>query len=426
MKVKVKKSEVSGKVFIPTSKSHTIRALYFGTLANGESLIKSPLISEDTKSCINTCKAFGAIIEYDQNLNIIKIKGTDGNPKLPENVIDVGNSGTTLRIGLSTAALIDGYTIFTGDEQIRTRPLDGLISALNNLGASVISTRNNGKAPVIVKGKALGGKTELKAVTSQYLTSLLINAPLFQNDTEIIVTLLNEKPYVEMTLKWLDNLGIEYKNENFKKFYIPGKQKYRNFEATIPGDFSSASFFFGLGAISKNKIVIENMDMTDFQGDKRVVYLLQEMGADVKIYEKEKRIEIQGGNLKGIKIDMNDIPDALPIMAVVACFAKGKTELLNVPQARLKETDRIKSMFEELTKMGAEIEELPDGLIVKNSNLHSAHLNGRADHRIVMALTIAALFVDGETIIDTAEAVNVTFPNFFDLLKSCGAMIEFQ
>jgi len=424
MKVKVKKSEVSGKFFIPTSKSHTIRAIFFATLASGESKIYFPLISADTNSAMEVCKGFGASISYNENKKFLTIKGTNGKPNLPENVLDVGNSGTTLRIGVSTASLIDGYTIFTGDHQIRNRPLEGLIYALNNLGAWVVSAKNNGKAPVIIKGKAKGGKTDLKAVTSQYLTSLLINAPLFENDTEIIVTILNEKPYVEMTLKWLDMLNIKYENENFKKFYIYGNQNYKNFEFTIPGDFSSASFILVLGALSKNKIILENMDMDDIQGDKRVVYILKDMGAEVNIFKNEKRIEISGGKLFGMKIDMNDIPDALPIMAVAGCFAEGETHLLNVPQARLKETDRIKVMHNELKKMGANIEELEDGLIIKKSNLKGCNVDSHFDHRVAMALTIAGLFADGETIINNAEAVNVTFPNFFDSLKKANALIE--
>ena len=164
--------------------------------------------------------------------------------------------------------------------------------------------------------------------------------------------------------------------------------------------------------------------MTDVQGDKRVVEILKEMGAKIEINDKEKSITIQGGELKGIEIDMNDIPDALPALSVAACFAKGETKLLNVPQARFKETDRIKTMAQELTKMGANIKELEDGLIIKESKLFPTNVDGHFDHRVVMALTIAGLNLDGDTIVDTAEAANVTFPEFQECVKTCNGNLE--
>lgn len=420
MKIKVTQSNTKGNIKIPGSKSHTIRAVYIASLAEGKSIINAPLLSDDTMSAVNVCRAFGADIEVVKDKIIIS--GFGGVPKTPDNIIDVGNSGTTLRIGLSTAALNEKYTVFTGDSQIRKRPLDSLITALNNLGAEVISTQSNGKAPVIVKGKAAGGHAELEAVTSQYLTSLLINAPLFQEDTEIIVTELNEIPYIDLTLQWLDKQGIKYENDNYKKFKIKGNQSYRSFTSTIPGDFSSASFFLVLGALSENEITLENLDMSDAQGDKRIVEILKKMGANVII--KENSVEISGGKLHGIELDMNDIPDALPVMAVAGCFADGITKLFNVPQARLKETDRIKTMYRELSKMGADIEELEDGLIIKKSTLQGCEVLGHSDHRIVMALTIAGLKTKGETIIDTAESVNITFPDFFNLIKFCNGNVS--
>lgn len=415
MKVKVNKSDTFGQISVPGSKSHTIRAVYFASLAKGQSNIQMPLFSADTESAISVCQAFGADIKRTQDR--LTIQGFSGHMKTPDHVIDVRNSGTTLRIGLATAALNEGITEFTGDHQICSRPLDSLIHALNNLGAEVRSKNNNGKAPVIVKGKAKGGKTDLEAVTSQYLTALLINAPLFQQDTEIKVLKLNEIPYVDITLQWLKKLNVDFENINYKLFKIKGNQSYQPFDITIPGDFSSASFFLALGALSDQEITLSNLDMTDAQGDKRVVEILGEMGADVK--QEDTLIRIKKGDLQGIEIDMNDIPDALPIMAVVGCFAEGETRLINVPQARLKETDRIKTMYTELTKMGAHIEQLDDGLIINKSTLKGTSVSGYFDHRIVMALTIAGLNIEEETVIDTAESVSITFPGFFELIEKC-------
>ena len=422
MKFKVKKSNISGTVEIPGSKSHSIRSFFFASFADGRSVIRKPLLSNDTRSAITTCRQFGANINQDSEGNYI-VDGFGGKPIIPDNVIDVGNSGTTLRIALSTAALLDGSAVFTGDEQIRNRPVAAVIDALNNLGATAFTTKNNGKAPAVVKGRAKGGFTKLDGLSSQFLSSILINAPMFENDTDIEMTRLNELPYVDITTWWLDKLGIEYRNENYKKFWVKGGQQFKPFDMTIPADFSSATFFAVLAAISGGTITMKNLDMTDPQGDKEVLFLLEKMGCTVKI--EADSVTVTGGKLKGIDIDMNAIPDALPAMSVAACFAEGETRLHNVVQARYKETDRIACMYKELSAMGADIEELEDGLVIRGSKLKACNnLHGYADHRIVMALSVAGLCCEGETVVDTSEAAAVTFPNFQDLIKQCGGVIE--
>jgi 3-phosphoshikimate 1-carboxyvinyltransferase len=418
--LKVSKSDVTGKISIPGSKSHTIRSLFFAALANGKSTIKNPLISSDSISAVNLCKSFGA--SYDLINNCYVAEGIGSIPRVPENVIDVGNSGTSLRLGMMTAALVQGYTVFTGDYQIRKRQVGPLVQAINNLGGEAFTTRGNDSAPVIVKGRAAGGFTKLDAVTSQYLSSILINAPLLEKDTHIEVTRLNEVPYVELTLWWLDKFGIKYTHNNMKEFFIPGQQKYSSFDCTIPGDFSSATFFMVLAAISGQEFTLDNLDMSDPQGDKNVLAILEDMGA--KVTYGDNNITIKGQKLYGRTIDMNAIPDALPAMAVAACFAEGETRLVNVPQARLKETDRISVMCTELSKMGADIKELPDGLIIRESKLKGCNVNGHDDHRIVMSLAIAGLNSTGDTVIDTAEAMNVTFPSFVDCIRNCGGKIQ--
>lgn len=420
MLLKVKKSQTHGCVKIPGSKSHTIRAVFIASLAEGQSVITNPLISEDALSAVAVCRAFGAGIENHGDRFVVN--GFNGMPSVPENIIDVGNSGTTLRFGVMTAGLIEGCTVFTGDYQIRRRPLGPLMDALNTLGAEVFSTRGNKMAPVVVRGRLKGGRTELDAVTSQYLSSILVNAPLLDTDTEVVLTRLNEIPYVEMTMWWLDNQGIKYSNDHFKTFRIKGGQRYKAFHTAIPGDFSSATFFMVLAAISGGEFLLENLDMTDPQGDKRVLDYLEGMGTVVR--HTEEGISVKGGVLRGIEIDMNATPDALPAMAVAGCFAEGETRLVNVPQARLKETDRIHVMCMELKKMGADIEELPDGLIIRSSRLSGCSVCGHDDHRVVMALAVAGLNIDGETIIETAEAMNVTFPEFPQIIRSCGGNVK--
>jgi 3-phosphoshikimate 1-carboxyvinyltransferase len=415
----VRKSRVSGSVHIPGSKSHTIRALAFSLMAEGKSGIKFPLISSDTISGLEMIKSLGA--EVKEKDNIWSVTGTGGCLKTPENVIDIGNSGTSLYIGLGLASLINGYTIFTGDAQIRRRPVQGLLDSLNRLGAETVSTRQNGLPPVILKGPMKGGITEIEAVTSQYLTSLLIACAFAENKSVIHIRLLNEKPYVEMTLAWMDRLGLKYENDDFKTITVPGRQKIQGFEYYVPADFSSAAFFMAAAAVTKSELVLNGLDYNDTQGDKALVGILEKMGCEVKI--GNMKITINGSELTGNTFDLNAIPDTLPALAVAACFAEGETRLVNVPQARLKETDRISVMSTELKKMGADIDELPDGLVIRKSKLNGAKLDGHGDHRVVMALSVAGLAAGGFTEINTAEAVSVTFPDFFNLMKSIGADI---
>jgi len=423
MKLIVKKSRLAGEVVIPASKSHTIRAVAIASLAAGQSVIRNPLVSGDTQATVNCYRALGARIDTADS-KLWKVIGTGAKFTAPPQPIDVGNSGTTLRIAMGSAALADSdqSTTFTGDEQIQTRPVGPLMDALADLGAKCTSLRNNGKAPLEVIGKLTGGKTTIAATTSQYLSSLLLCTPLAATDTEIDVTLLNEPGYVQMTLDWLDRQQIEYEKQQLRKFKIKGGQKYKSFDAAIPADFSSATFFLCAAALAADEVTLLGLDFSDSQPDKAVVDYLKAMGADISI--ERNSVTIKASPLKGIEIDMNKTPDALPAMAVTAAFAEGTTKLVNVAQARSKETDRIKCMAEELKKMAIDIEELPDGLIIQGDQPKPAKLHGRSDHRTVMALSLAGLNLDGQTSIDTAEAMSVTFPDYVELMESIGAKME--
>jgi 3-phosphoshikimate 1-carboxyvinyltransferase len=422
MRLRASQSELRGRVAIPGSKSHTIRAVALGSLAAGASEIQAPLRSADTLAAVHAYSRLGAQIDIRDDA-VWYVQGTGGNLKAPEEVIDVANSGTTLRIAIGSAALLaEGSVLFTGDEQICSRPIAPLLDSLNDLGARCRSQYDNGMAPVIIEGTLTGGETSIEAVTSQYLTSLLINTPLAKNDTTIHVTKLNEKPYIEITLNYLDEHKIQYENDDFQRFHIQGSQQYRAFQKRIPADFSSATFFFCAGAILDAEIILEGLDFTDAQGDKAVVEILRQMGADIHI--DGLQVNVKPGDLRGMDIDMNAIPDALPALAVVACFAQGKTRFYNVAQARFKETDRIAVMATELTKLGANVTEQEDGLIIEPAPLHAADLEGHSDHRIVMALSLAGMALEGDTTIDTAEAVNVTFPDYVKLMQSLGAKIH--
>ena len=423
MKLIAGRSTLSGTVAIPASKSHTIRAVAIASLAEGQSLIRGPLASDDSHAAVRCYRALGADIDATDS-DCWRVKGTDGVISPPQETIDVGNSGTTLRVAIGSAALAEAgrTTTFTGDEQIRSRPVAPLMNALNNLGATCTSLNNNGKAPLRIGGKLSGGQTSLAAPTSQYLTSLLLCTPLAEGDTQIDVTLLNEPGYVEMTLDWLDKQGIRYEREQLRRFTVQGGQSYRAFDQAVPADFSSATFFLCAGALFGDEVRLTGLDFSDSQPDKQVVEYLRAMGANITV--ESDAVIVKASQLKGVRIDLNQTPDALPAMAVTAAFAEGTTELANVPQARSKETDRITCMAEELAKMGVEVDELPDGLIIRQGRPKPARLDGRSDHRIVMALSLAGLAMDQPCEIGTAEAMSVTFPNYVELMRTLGAQME--
>jgi len=227
-----------------------------------------------------------------------------------------------------------------------------------------------------------------------------------------------------MTMSWLDEQGIKYKvNKDWSRFEVKGGQEFKAFEKVIPADFSSASFALCAAAICRESdVLLQGLDMGDSQGDKAIVGMLEKMGAEIKV--SEEGIRVFGSRLNGIELDLNDTPDALPALAVTACFAEGETRLVNVPQARIKETDRIKAMCTELKKLGADIEELPEGLVIRKSRLKGTVVHGYSDHRMVMALTVAGLAAEGVTTVDTAESVAVTFPGFSEKFRALGASIE--
>lgn len=416
-----RKSVLRGEVRIPASKSHTVRAVVIASLAEGESLILNPLDSQDTRAAVRVYQGLGA--EMEVRPDSWRVQGVAGKLKAPDDILDVANSGTTLMFALGSCALLrEGAAVLTGDAQTRRRPADPLITSLNDLGGSAFSTRANGRAPFVVKGRLKGGPTSLEAHSSQYLSSLLLSAPLGDGESLIRVPVLNEQPYVEMTLDWMKRQGISFHQEALREFRIPGGQAYQPFRRQIPGDFSSATFFLAAGALEGNDIVCCGLDMEDPQGDKAVVEYLKQMGAQVTV--EGDRVRVQPHDLRGADLDLNSTPDALPMMAALACFAEGKTRLGNVPQARIKETDRISVMSSELGKMGARIEEIPDGLMIEGSPLKGTRVHGHGDHRVVMALAVAGLAASGETEIDTAEAVAVTFPEFAECMKNLGADME--
>jgi 3-phosphoshikimate 1-carboxyvinyltransferase len=422
MKLVVQKTDkLEGEITVPASKSHTIRAVLIASLAWGTSTLKNPLFSEDTRAAINACRALGAqIIQKDR---MLVIEGFGGNPREPSGVIDMLNSGTSTNLVIGLLAALGIGAKITGDASLRLRPVTALAEALMALGCSITFQDKDGCPPLKISGKMKGGRVTIDAgKSSQYVSSLLLSCPLLENDTEIMVENPTELPYIEMTLKWLNEQNIKYERDGYRYFKVFGNQTYTSFCSTIAADWSSAAFPVCAAAVTRSNILIRGLDIHDVQGDKAVIDYLMSMGSSITI--EHNGIRIKGGSLHGKNLDINATPDALPALSVVGCAASGRTKLYNVAQARVKETDRIKVMAEELKKMGAEIEELPDGLTIKKKTLSGSHVNGHHDHRVVMALSIAGLMAEGETTIDTAEAVSVTFPRYVETMRKIGANIK--
>lgn len=432
MKLKITTTKhLAGSVTAPSSKSHGVRALLLASLSKGQSKLQNMLVAEDTIVAEEVCSQLGGAVAVEQqtgpsagfNLTV----ASQGVPlQTTATNIFTANSGITTRFLLPLLGLRQNFTTpVTVDcgEQMKTRPMAPLLRALRELGLTIKDS--DGTCPLIISGQLHGGKVTIDGTTSQYLSALLLALPLAPGNSTIVVEKLNERPYIQMTTRWLDEQDIRYTWDQDGArdiFAIPGGQHYRPFTKDIPGDFSSASYLVAAGVLLPGEVNIRGLDATDAQGDKELIPILQKMGADITWTQNV--LTIRGGKkLIGQKIDCNSIPDLVPTLAVIGTLAEVQTELMNVPQARLKETDRLRSMADGLGALGARVEEKPDGLTIYQSKLKGAEVKGCSDHRTIMALTLAGMIAQGETTIDSAEGINKTFPTFVEIMKLLGAKI---
>ncbi len=419
-----KSSGLRGTVKIPPNKSHSQRALIMAGMAEGESRIVGPAVSHDWMLATEAFEMFGATVTPRAE-EVWEVTGTSGQLQTPEDVINCGNSGIILRFFAALATCCEHYTVLTGDDSLRhIRPCQPLLDAINALGAWGVSTKCDGHAPLVVRGRLRGGSTEIDGMDSQPVSALLIAASLAEAPTELIVNRPGEKPWVGLTLSWLDRCGIEYSNDNFEKYRIRGGTKWKGFEVTIARDWSAALYPLAAGLLTPDaQVSVARMDIEDPQPDKAVLQVLQDMGADLEIHE-DQTITARSSELTGREIDCNDFVDQLPLLAVIATAAKGETRLRNAEICRQKECDRIAETCKALAEMGAEIEELPDGLVIRNSPLRGTHHNSRNDHRMVMSLAVAGMIAEGQTRITEAQCVRKTFPHFADQMTGLGAYVE--
>lgn len=416
MELKVEKADyMAGTVNAPPSKSYSHRAFIIASLAQGNSKLKYPLYSDDTLATIDSCRAFGTDIKINDEECIVK--GKDGVFKTPDDVLNVKNSGTTLRMITSTSSLAPGYTIITGDDSLRRRPMQELITALKKLGVTVLSSRNNGLAPIIIKGGLKGGEATIKGdISSQYISSLLITSPYADNPVQLKVEGdFISKPYVDMTLDIMQKFGVQVDYNKNNRIFNVETQKYKCNEYNIEGDYSSASYLIAGAAILDSEVTIKNLNSKSKQGDRVILDIVKKMGCNVRIGNDE--VIIRGdGNLEGINVNLKNTPDLLPTVAALGAVASGTTNISGVEHARYKETDRINTTVSELKKLGISAKEERDGIIIRGGIPNGGLVDSHQDHRLVMALYLIGLKI-GKVIINNSSAYNVSFPNFPNVMK---------
>lgn len=414
---------LSGEIRLPSSKSHTMRALILAALGNGESRLRHLLNSPDTRRMVEACRLIGAKIELlGEECRVI---GVGGSPKRPDDVVNAGNSGLVLRFIGAVSALSDGMTLITGDRSIRERrPAQPLIDGITQLGGYATSTRGNGLAPLVIMGPIRPGLIQIHGADSQPISALLIAASFLDGVTEIVVESEGERPFIEMTLHWLWSCGIEAERIGEGHYRVAGPARYQGIDVEIPGDYSAAAFPLAAALVTRSQIGLRGLLREDNQGDRLFFEWVRKMGGEIE--EESDRVIVTGNQrgLRGIAVDINPCIDLLPIMAVLGCYAEGETRLYNGAIARRKESDRIEAIATELRKMGGQIEAEGGEMRIIGGPLHGANLESWDDHRIAMALAVAALGAEGESHISGFECVEKSYPNFVEGMQQLGAKIQ--
>ncbi len=412
-------SYVEGTINLPGSKSISNRVLLLAALAHGQTVLTNLLVSEDIRHMLNALTTLG--IEYqlskDFTTCIIKGGGQYFNHKKGLEIF-LGNAGTAMRPLSAVLALGDNDIVLTGEPRMKERPISHLIDALQKNGATIDYLEQSGYPPIRIKGRFQGGDITLDAsVSSQFLTALLMAAPLAQNDTTIqIKGELVSKPYIDITLALMRNFGVEVDDQHYCRFYIKSGQNYISpGKYLVEGDASSASYFLAAAAIKGGTVRVTGIGKDSLQGDTKFAVVLEKMGA--KIRWGKDFIECQRGELIGIDMDMNSIPDAAMTVATLSLFARDETIIRNIYNWRLKETDRLNAMTVELTKVGAKVEEGRDYIrILPSKLLQHAKITTYNDHRIAMCFSLVALSDTPVTILDP-NCTAKTFPGYFKSVR---------
>lgn len=452
MDIIAKNGKLQGDITVPSSKSHTIRALIFAMLANGSSRIRNPLHSVDCMSTVKAIQLLGAMVDTTR-LNDWLVVGAGRDLQVPSDVINVGNSGSLLYFLAPICATLNGTSVFTGDTSIRRRPVRHMTDALTSLGASAYTTQSTKNAPPIVVTGVMGENQTLETageVSSQYISGIMIAASLLKGTTTIKLTNPKETPFLQMTRVWLEELGAKVEiTKSFKEIRVTGKDGgYSAFDKTVPSDWEAVAFPLVAALITRSTIRITNIDTSKTQGDAAIVDALKLMGADIteetinnngasqtNLVIKPSYLSLEHFSDRHLTVNLSGYPDALCALAVAGCFNEGTLVLEDIGVCRHKETDRIDVMQRELSMLGAIVKTgddwmsitghspfLKDGNINPSFNLNGANVDSHKDHRVAMALACAGLGIrNGKVRVKDAECCNVSFPNFVKTMNKIGA-----
>ncbi|WP_085829173.1 3-phosphoshikimate 1-carboxyvinyltransferase [Clostridium massiliodielmoense] len=426
--IKITPSELNGEINIPPSKSLAHRAIISAGLSDGVSNIENIIFSEDIKSTIRGMKSLGIKIDDITNENkkslgrkTLKVIGKE-KLTLENDTIDCSESGSTLRFLIPIALRAEKAVTFTGRGKLVSRPLDVYYNIFEDQGIKYKTTNN--QLPLTVDGKINSGEFHVKGnISSQFITGLMYTLPFLDGDSKIIIiTELESKGYVDLTIDMLKKFGVEIENNNYKEFIIKGNQKSTSRDYRVQGDFSQGAFFIVAGILG-SKVKTLDLDIDSLQGDKAIIDIVKKMGSNIKV--GRDYIETKKSKTYGITIDASECPDLVPILAVLGSVSHGTTRIINAERLRIKECDRLKAMATELSKIGADIKELEDGLIIKGKcKLKGGVVDSWNDHRIAMAMAVASIKCTEPVIIQNSMAVNKSYPDFWKDFEKVGGIID--
>ena len=406
----------TAEIDVPGSKSVANRALIIAALAEGTTILKNMLFSDDTRYMMEAIRKLGNTVEVDEEKKTVIVKSA-AEKVFPETELFIGNAGTAMRFLPTYISAGQGKVSLTGIQRMKERPIKDLVDGLSELGVKVSYKEKEGFPPFEIDANGLpGGELSIRGdKSSQYLTSILLSAPYAKEDVTVkIQGKLVSIPYVDITIKMMKDFGVEVENRDYKEFFIKSGQRYKSREYIVEGDCSSASYFFGIAAITNSELKVNNVSKDTMQGDIKLLEVLEKMGVSVSY--GDNHVLVKGnGKLTGVTVDMHHMSDVAQTLAVVALFAEGTTEIKNVYNMRIKETDRIKAVYNELTKLGATVTELEDGLIIQPAVKYNENveIDTYDDHRMAMSFSLAGLKIPGVKIKDP-DCVSKTFPNYFD------------